>query len=450
MGSRRFTSAAVKAAVTVLLLALVIGGCAGSAVKVTVTRVGYRAIEQTVTAAGNLQATSPVQVIPQVYGSVSQVLAEEGQYVEAGQVLIRLDTSELEQSLLSARASLESTQALASMFNGLSSTASGIGAAANSALASIDAGVTNLYNLEKMLVPSLPEDQRLPALQAIEAAYSQYTSQVAGRHSFEIGGGGGYSTGAQEAAAAKAIENAQKNLEAATIKAPASGTLLNVTTGGTSINSMMSSLISSLSGMMPSGLNLSALSGLSGGLGSLGLPTGGPPVPGSYIMPGSPIYQIVDLKGMSMIAKVDESDVAKVMPAQAATVSLEAYPGRKYKGVVAKVADVATTNEAGATAFDVTVRMDRADVNLKIGMTGTADIVTATKPAAIAVPVEAIVEKKGKKYVFRVVDGKAVLTPVLTGIQTETNVEILSGLRVGDKVVTGGVEKLKDGQAVKM
>lgn len=449
MESRRFASVAIKTFVMVSLLALVAGGCGGSAATVTVARVGYRAIEQTVTVAGTLQATSPAQVIPRVYGSVSELMAQEGQYVHAGQPLVQLDTSQLEQSLLSAQAGLESTRSLAAMFTSLSSSASGMGAATVSALASIDAGVTNLYALEKLLVPSLPEDQRLPALQAIEASYQQYQSEVARRPAFEFGGGGGYGTGSQEAAARKAIDNARKDLEAATIVAPASGTLVAVTEGGASLSSMMSSLMGSLGGMIPSGLNLAALSGLSGGLGSMGLPTGGPPVPGTFVMPGSPIYQIVDLKGMSMLAKVDETDIARVLPAQAATVSLEAYQGKKYRGTVYRVADVATTNEAGATAFDVTVRLDPSDINLKIGMTGTATITTATKPSAIAVPVEAIVEKKGRKHVFRVVDGRARLTAVTTGIQNETSVEILSGVKAGDRVVTGGIEKLKDGQAVK-
>ncbi len=448
MKSNRLASLAVKTALVVALLAVASAGCGGSAAEVEVVRVGPRSIEETVMVAGTLTATSPVQVIPQVYGSVAQVYAQEGQQVAAGQVLVQLDTSSLEQSLLSAQASLESTQSLASMFNGLASAASGIGSAVNSALASVDTGVTNLYNLEKLLVPNLPENLRLPALQAIEASYNQYQAQIANRPSFG-GGGGGFSTGAQEAAAQKAIENAQKNLQAATITAPAAGTLVGAQSSGTSINSLMSTLMSSFSGMIPSGLNLSSLSGLSGGMSNMGLPTGGPPVPGAFISPGTPIFQIVDLKSMSMVAKVDESDIAKIEVNDFARMSLEAYSGNKYEGAVVKVADVATTNEAGATAFEVTIRMNQADTNLKIGMTGTADLSVAAKKDALVVPVEALVEKEGKKYVFKVVDGKAVLTPVVVGLTTEDRVELVKGVKTGDRVVVKGVEKLKDGQSVK-
>jgi RND family efflux transporter MFP subunit len=202
--------------------------------------------------------------------------------------------------------------------------------------------------------------------------------------------------------------------------------------------------------MMPSGLNLSSLTGLSGGLGNLGMPSGGPLVPGTYVMPGTPIYTIVDLKNMAMDAKVDEADIAKIASGQTATVSLEAYPGKQFTGTIIKVSNTATTNEAGATAFDVIVRMDTADINLKMGMTGTSDVTVATKTSATVVPVEAVIEKNGKKYVFKVVAGKARLTEITEGLVNETSVEVLDGVKLGDTVVVKGVEKLKDGKGVKV
>ncbi|MBU1944802.1 MAG: efflux RND transporter periplasmic adaptor subunit, partial [Actinobacteria bacterium] len=355
----------MKVALAIVLLAAISAGCgASSATEVEVARVGPRSISETVMVAGTTQAASASQVIPQVYGPVAQVYVQEGQQVVAGQPLVQLDTSGLEQSLLSAEASLESTQSLASMVNGLSASAAGISSSINSALASVDAGVTNLYELERLLVPLLPEQQRLAALQAIEAGYQSYVAQASNRGSISTGGGGGMSTGAQEAAANKAIENARKNLAASTIVAPTTGTLVAVSGGGTSIDTMLNTLMSSFSGMMPSGLNLSSLSGLTG-MSTIGMPTGGPPVAGTYVSPGAPIYSVVDLKNMTMHAKVDESDIAKIQSGQEAAVSLEAYPGKKYKGQVVKVADTATTNEAGATAFDVAIQMDLSDINLK-------------------------------------------------------------------------------------
>ena len=451
----RILSAGVKATICVLLAVMIAGGCGGGAVSVTIERVAPRTIEETVMIAGNLQPSTPAQVMPLVNGVVQQVYVQEGQRVSVGQPLVQLDTASLEQSLLAAQASLESTRSLSSMFSSISSTASNLGSSlsssVNSALASVNAGVSGLFNLEKLLVPALPEDQRMAALQAIETGQQEYQSSRANANPVSAGGGsgGGFDTGAQEAAANKAIQNAQKNLQAAMIASPATGTVIAASQGGASMQSLMATLMSSFSGMIPSGLNLSSLSGLTGGLSNVGLPSSGQLVAGSFVTPGSPIFTIVNLKNMDMLAKVDESDISKISPGQPVSISLEAFADKKFAAKVVNIADTSTTNEAGATAFAVIVRMDPAKRDLKVGMTGTADVTVARKQAATTVPVEAIVEKKGKRYAYRVVDGKAKLTPVAVGIVAESNIEILDGVMIGDRVVTKGVEKLKDGQAVK-
>jgi multidrug efflux pump subunit AcrA (membrane-fusion protein) len=453
--SSRVLAVGVKVALVVALVAGISAGCGGPSTKVAATRIGPRSIEETVMTAGSLQAGNPTQVMPQVSGSVARVYAQDGQYVAAGQPLVQLDPSSLEQSVLSAEASLESIQGLAGAFNSLSTTAENLSGSIStsfeSVLGAVDASVAVLYTLEQSLIPLLPEEQRMAALQAVESSYENYqaTRSQPLPPSAPVESGG-YSTGAQEAAAGKAIENAQKNLKAATITAPVAGTLVSVVTGGMDLQSMMSSLMSSFGNMIPSGLSTSALTGMTSSFSSVGLPSGGPLVPGSFVMPGSPLFAIVDLKSMSMLSKVDESDIAKIEPGQPATVSLEAYPEKSFPGRVVKVADTATTNEAGATAFEVTVQMDPTDINLKIGMSGSANLVVVEKQGVLVVPIEAIVEKKGKKYVFKVVDGKARLTEVSVGISNEEDVEILRGLKAGDRVIVKGTEKLHDGQGVKI
>lgn len=448
MKLEKVSSIALKVALVILVIGIVSAGCGGPVADVKVAKVGPRAIEETVMVAGSLQATEPVQVMPQVYGSVEQVCVDEGQEVLVGQTLVQLNTDSLEQSLLSAKASLESARSLSSMFSSLSSSAASIGSSVNAAIANMNAGMIAAFDFLKSLIPSLPEEYQPVAEEAWSAAYAAYSSNRPSGMSVSSGGGG-VSTAAQQAAARKSIENAEKNLQAATIRAPITGTVLRTEGGGASLESMMGTLMSSFSGMMPAGLDLSALTSL-GGFETMGMPSSGDLVPGSVVMPGSPVYTIVDLKSMTMVAKVDESDIAKIAENQVAAVSLEAYPDREFNGTVVHVADTATTNEAGATAFDVEIQMDPSDINLKLGMTGTADLVVATREATVVVPVKAIVEKKGKKYVFKVVDGKAELTEVKLGLVTPDRVEIVDGLEIGDRVVEEGVEKLKDGQGVKV
>lgn len=446
--SNRFLAIGVKLGLVVALIAGVSGGCSGTVADVSVERVGPRSIKASVMVAGSLTAANPTQVMPKVSGSVAQVYAEDGQEVAAGQPLLQLDTSSLEQSLLSAQASLESIQSISGLFASVSQTASSIGGAFRSVLASVDAGVTSLVSFEQSIVPCLPEEYRLQALQSIDRCYNDYLAKRQNVPQVSMGGGG-MSTGAQQAAAAKSIENARKNLDSATITAPVAGTVISSSGGGQSMESLIGTLMSSFSGMIPSGLSLSSLTGMSGGLGSIGFPSSGQLVAGSYIAPGSPVFTIVDLKNMSMLAKVDETDIAKVEAGQSASVSLEAYPDKEFSGTVVKVANTATTNEAGATAFEVTIQMEPSDTNLKIGMSGTADVVVATKQAVVVVPIDAVVDKKQKKYVYKVVDGKASLTEVRIGLSTDSDVEITSGLKAGDMVVVKGIEKLKDGQSVK-
>ena len=191
MKANKYAAIAAKVLVVVVLLSVVSGGCGGSSVKVEVGHVSPREIAETVMVAGTLQSSNPTQVIPAVSGSVAQVMVSEGQQVTAGQPLVQLDTSGLQQSVLSAEASLESIQSIAGAFSSISSAASGVSSSINNALTTVDAGVTNLVNLEKLVVPALPEDQRMAALQLIDNSYQAYLARVANRPSLSVGGGGG-------------------------------------------------------------------------------------------------------------------------------------------------------------------------------------------------------------------------------------------------------------------
>ncbi|MDD5747548.1 MAG: efflux RND transporter periplasmic adaptor subunit [Actinomycetota bacterium] len=452
MKTSRIGRLACKIGVLLIILASISAGCSGPT-KVESIRLEPREIEEKVTVLGKLEASNPCQVMPKVYGTVEQVFAQEGQEVQAGQPLVKLDSTDLEQALLAAKAGLESIRSMASMMNSLASIPSEISQSLNSVMTSVDTGVAGLFDFAKSIVPAVPEQYRMDLIKAIESSYQDYLASTAQSQIPTLPGVGGASTGAQEASANKAIENAMKDLQAATIAAPVSGTVITPTGGGFSLEGMLSTLMSSFSSLLPAGLSLGSLGSLSGlgsALGGFGLPSGGTLVPGSFIIPGSPIYTIVDLRNMSMVAKVEETDVVKFNVNQIASVSLEAYPEKRFKGMVTKIANTATTDEAGATAFDITIQLDMSDIPLKIGMTGSGDVTVASKKDSIVVPAGAMLEKNGRNYVFKIEGGKAKLTEVETGITTETEVEITRGLSRGDRVITKNVRKLKNGQPVKI
>ncbi|MBN2169447.1 MAG: efflux RND transporter periplasmic adaptor subunit, partial [Actinobacteria bacterium] len=213
---------------------------------------------------------------------------------------------------------------------------------------------------------------------------------------------------------------------------------------------MMAMMMTSFGSMMPAGLDLSALSGLSGMM-NFGMPSGGVTTAGSFIIPGSELFSIVNLDDMSVSVKIPETDISKLRLGQKASVTLEAFPGETLPGAVDYISNSATTNEAGAVAFEISVKLDpitAENINLKLGMTGMVNIVIDTKEATVVIPIEAVMEKDGKKYVFATKDNTAILTEVETGLTTEDRIEITSGIKVGDSIVIKGADKIKDGQKI--
>jgi len=105
------------------------------------------------------------------------------------------------------------------------------------------------------------------------------------------------------------------------------------------------------------------------------------------------------------------------------------------------------------------VAIDDADDRLRPGMTSQVSIVTSSAPNAVAVPIQSVVERSAarddedgdapkKKYVLLAKDGKARQVEVRTGISDATHVAILSGVKPGDRIITGPfrtLKRLKDG-----
>ncbi len=156
-------------------------------------------------------------------------------------------------------------------------------------------------------------------------------------------------------------------------------------------------------------------------------------VVGTMNNPGTKIMTIADLSRMQLAGKVTESDIAKVAEGQAAEVRVIAYKNRVFKGTVTEVALQRTTEKDGTGYFKVEVLLDLEGDQLFSGVGGNVDIVIGTHQGLV-LPSQAIVERKvddlpadvrdrpevasGRKttpVVFRVVDGKAMATPVETG-----------------------------------
>ena len=201
---------------------------------------------------------------------------------------------------------------------------------------------------------------------------------------------------------------------------------------------------------------------------------------GTQQMTGTEILRIANLNNMEVEVDVNENDIVKVSIGDKADIEVDAYLKRKFKGTVTSISNSASTALTAdqVTNFKVKVRIEKESYQdllkdkpdnyspFRPGMTATVDIITKTNVDVIAVPISAVVikddttsvkkdivaelekeeqEKKGtapksdQKFecVFVKVGDKAKLRVIKTGIQDDTNIEIISGLKPGEEIIVG-------------
>lgn len=177
-------------------------------------------------------------------------------------------------------------------------------------------------------------------------------------------------------------------------------------------------------------------------------------VSGTMNNPASVIGEIADLSVILANVDVDETEVVLVKPGQGARIEVDALPDKEYHGRVVEVGNkgFSRANQPDVTFFDVEILLEDPDEDLRPGMSVRAEIDTAVHPNALVVPIQAVVERdvteggasREADVVFVVQDGKAAQRVVKTGISDETRVEVVSGVREKDKVVSGPYRSLRD------
>jgi HlyD family secretion protein len=168
---------------------------------------------------------------------------------------------------------------------------------------------------------------------------------------------------------------------------------------------------------------------------------------------------------------VDETDVIKVKTGKRAEVTVDAIPGKIMNGRVTEVGNSAITSLSSASTtsaeskdFKTVITLDHPPLTLKPGFSATADIIIEEKNDVLTVPISALVivekddaKKKGAKVelegVFVVSGGRSVFREVKKGIAGDMYIEILSGLKEKEDVITGPfamLKKLKDADKIKI
>ena len=391
-----------------LLVGLKKGGVIGNnddSKIVELSKVAQTTIVETVSATGKIQPEIEVKISSEVSGEVIALPIKEGQQVKKGDLLVRINPDLYESGVNRSVASMSTTKA------GLSQ-----------ADAQVKEAKAN-YDRNKKLF-----DKGIISKSEWDRIVSAYEVAVASKQSAYY----------QVQSASATVTEAKDNLGRTTIYAPADGTisLLNIELGER--------------------------------------------VLGTQQMTGTEILRIANLNNMEVEVDVNENDIVKVSIGDSANIEVDAYLKREFKGIVTSISNSASSTLTAdqVTNFKVKVRILKESYQdllegkpanfspFRPGMTATVDIITKRKENIVAVPISAVVikddttsvkkdivaelekkeqEKKGtapksdKKYecVFVKVGDKAKLRVVKTGIQDDTNIEIISGLKPGEEIIIG-------------
>lgn len=163
--------------------------------------------------------------------------------------------------------------------------------------------------------------------------------------------------------------------------------------------------------------------------------------PGELVNSGSSLAEVFS-RAIVIEAKINEEDFSGVRPGLDATVRLLTYGKQLYKAQVERVLPTADKENQQYTAL---LSVDIDPDKLLPGLSGEASIIRRKIPEALVIPRRALMGG----FVFKIVDEQAVMTPVKVGVKGLNYVEIKDGLNQGDRIITDGMDGLKDGDHVR-
>ena len=375
----------------VLVLVAAIGGFAWSRrgptpVEVQVADVGREDLQAKVSANGNIQAQKKVDISATIAGQITHLAVEEGDRVKKGQFLLQIDAVN---PRAAARSNEYSMQALR---QDLAS------ARATLAQAHVDLQRTE-QNYKSGIVPKSDFDRARTVVSTAESAVQAARQRV------------------EQAGAT--LEGARDILAKTTIRAPMDGviTARRVEEGEVAVIGIQNS-------------------------------------------PGTVLLTISDMSVVEAEMEVDETSIPTVHLGQEVRVRLDSYPNQTFRGVVTEVGSSPLTAAANqAIKFKVKVRLTDPPAGIKPGLSARADILTGFRAKALAVPLQALVVRdierkpgqpapppdapRDQEGVYLMESGKARFQPLKTGLVGDLAIEVLDGLKGGEKVITGPFKALR-------
>ena len=176
---------------------------------------------------------------------------------------------------------------------------------------------------------------------------------------------------------------------------------------------------------------------------------------GTMNNPGSLVLTVSDLSVMEVVLEVDETDVPEINLGDRATVDLDAFPDLEFPGIVTEIGNsairppsqVAGTGQTPTIDFEVVVTLQSPPAELRPDLSATAEVVTETRNNQLSIPIIALTLREDEEDesddsdpiegVFVITEGRAHFTPVQVGIAGQEYFEVISGLSLGDSIVSG-------------
>jgi HlyD family secretion protein len=446
--------------ILIAVLVLVLGSIATAAgvhysrrgiVTVQTGKVVRQDLTSLVTASGEIKPLKYINIGANATGELTAIPVKEGDRVRKGQLLAKIENTQPEADVNAQRASLSSVEADAGAAEaGLKSW--------DDNLATMQAGVErtkaelaktsqefkrgeDLYKAK--LIPRQDYDQRQAALASAQASVNEAQARLTQAR-------------AQREQAKSQLYSAQKKI--------------------TQLHAMVSRASDVLH-------KFNSYAPLDGVVTNLPVRVGETVLPGLPNLPGSIIMTIADMSLITAEVKVDETDIVSIKMNQVADVTIDAMPNKVFKGHVTEIGNTAIVRSTGLAAsqsnvssqeakdFRVVVALDNPPDNIRPGLSCTAKITTATRQRALTIPIQALtIRQKGDldaepkkgvvqqvkldpaaekarkeeiQGVFVIANNKAEFRKVETGITGATDIEVLSGLKDGDEIITGSYQIIR-------
>ncbi len=402
-------------------------------------------LRATVSTAGTVQATNSVNLSFQASGQVKEIKVKEGDQVKAGQALAVLDAADAELQVSQAEVSLAIAETkLAQAKKGASAEEI---AAAQAALASAQ---ESLKALQAGPSAADIEIARLKWEQAKDQLWSAQCQRDATCGNPNAAGSACDQANASVASASMAAEIARIQYEQAQ-KGPSDKDLRAAESQVAQARLNLSKLTSS-----PSAEDIKAAEqqvrqaelSLQQARLKLAPYTLGAPIDGTVarltlqvgqtVGPSTQVGLLAVPDSLDISADMSEIDVARIKEGQAVDITVDALPGRAFKGHVIRVAAAATVTQ-GVVNYPVTIHFGETDPAIKAGMTANASIIIDQRENVLYVPSRAIRTEGDERVVRLLYQRQAVDVPVQVGLAGDDGTEVLGdALKEGDEVILNG------------